>query len=810
MNKGYLKIAWRNLLKNKTYSFLNIFGLALGLGCFFLIALYVADELSYDRYHEKSDRIYRINADLLFGGSDLKLAVTSDPLGNTMKTDYPEVEQFVRIYNSNGPKQVKKGNEFITEYAVAHADSSLFDVFSFQVLYGMPENALTAPNSVVITRKAANKYFGRDNVVGETMETDDQGSTLYKITAVIEDMPRAGHFNFDFLFSMQNVQYTFGSFLNHNFHTYLLLKPGADTKAFDKHFREILNNYVFPQARELMNLESMDDFEKAGNRLSYSLMPLTDIHLYSDRYPEFSPSGNIRYLYIFSAVAIFILLLACINFINLSTANSGTRAKEIGIRKVLGSDRKALVSQFLVESIITAIIASIFAILFVWGCLSFFNSIAGKSLQILDLFRPLPLAGILMLALFAGLLAGSYPAFYMATFRPIAALKDKLRLSGTKSYLRNALVVFQFGIAIILIICTTVVYKQLGFIQNKKIGFEKEQVLIINETYPLGNNVQPFKESVVNMPGVRMGTLAGYLPVSTSSRNDLTFSTEATMTSTNSFNMQHWDIDYDYIPTLGMELQDGRNFSKDFGTDSSGIIINEACAKMLGGGDVVGRKLYTSYDGKVIDQALTVIGVVKDFNYESLRSDVRPLSMRLGRATGAMAFKVETAEIKPLVAQIESLFKQMAAGKPFSYRFLDDAFNEMYIAEQRIGRLALVFSILAIAIACLGLFGLATYMAQQRVKEIGVRKVLGASVSNIVTMLSSDFVKLVTIASVIAFPLAGFAMHRWLQDFAYRTPISWWVFAFAGLLGLGIALITVSFQAIKAALANPIKSLRTE
>lgn len=810
MLTNFFKIAWRNIVKNKTFSFINIFGLAMGLACFLLIAMYVFDELSYDRFQDKADRIYRINSDLNFGGSDMKLAVTSDPLGATLKKDYPEVEQFTRIYNSSGAKQVKKGNDFINETKVAHVDSTFFEIFTFPVIEGNIASALNEPNTVVLTELSAVKYFGRTNIVGETIEVDDGTNNLYKVTAVIENMPKNSHFHFDFLFSMDNLDYGFGTYLSHNFHTYLLLKQGTNAKEFDKHFDEVVEKYILPQASQVMDIKSMDDFEKAGNKLSYSLMPVTDIHLHSNRFPELETVGNIRYVYIFGAVALFILLLACINFINLSTANSGSRAKEIGIRKVLGSEKLSLVRQFLAESILTSLLATGLAILIVWGCISVFNDIAAKELSIATLFNPLPFAGVILLSLITGLIAGAYPSFYISSFQPIAALKGKLNLSSHKSYLRNVLVVMQFATAIILIIGTLIVYNQLKYIQHAELGYQKDQVLILDDTYTLGEKAETFKQIIANQPGVKMATMAGYLPVSSSSRSDNTFSTEATMTTTNNLQMQSWNVDYSYIPTLGMEIVQGRNFSKEFGTDSTGIIINETCAQMLGGGNVIGRKIYSSSDGTDMDLTFTIIGVVKNFNFQSLREEIGPLSMKLGNANWSMAFKVEAKNIPVLLKDIETQFKTMAVGKPFSYRFLDDAFDEMYRTEQRMGKLTFAFSVLAIIIACLGLFGLATYMAQQRIKEIGVRKVLGATVFNIVKMLSSDFLKLVALAIVIAFPIGWYAMHKWLEDFAYRTPIHGWVFLVAALVGLGIALFTVSYQAIKAALANPVKSLRTE
>jgi putative ABC transport system permease protein len=810
MVSSFLKIAWRNIVKHKTFSLINIFVLAIGLACFLLITLYVADELSFDRYHDKADRIYRVNSNIIFGGAEMKIGVCSDPMGATLKKDYPEVEQFTRIYNSDGSKQIKKGNEYITEDAVAYADSTFFEVFTFKAISGELQQALNEPNTVVISESSALKYFGRTNVVGETIETEAGSGKLFKVTAVIKDMPNNGHFRFDFIFSMDNVNYDFGNYISHNFYTYIFLKPGTLPGEFEKHFKEVIERYVFPQASHIMQLKSMDEFEKAGNKLEYSLMPITDIHLKSDRFPELAPVGNIRYIYTFGAVALFILLLACVNFINLSTANSGSRAREIGIRKVLGSEKSVLVGQFLSESVLTSFIATIFALLLVWACLDLFNDVSAKELSMLDLLKPTPLILISLLSIVTGLVAGSYPAFYIAAFQPIAALKGRLKLSSHKSYFRNALVVFQFSTAIMLIIGTVVVYKQLSFIRNKNLGYHKEQILLIDDTYVLGNNYEAFKKSINALNGVKTTASAGYLPVSGSSRSDNTFSTDATMTTENSFNMQNWSLDYDYIPLLGIEFIQGRNFSREFGTDSLGLVINETCAKMLGGGNVIGKKIYTSSDGKTMDRVYTIIGVVKNFNFESLRQEVGPLSMRLGNANWTTAVKLSSGDIPGLIAGIEKLFKSMASGKPFSYRFLDDAFEDMYRTEQRIGKLALTFSVLAIFIACLGLFGLATYMAQQRVKEIGVRKVLGASVFNIVQMLSSDFIKLVALSAVISFPLSWWAMHSWLQDFAFRTTLNWWVFALAGLTGLIIALATISFQAIRAAIANPVKSLRNE
>lgn len=805
MFRYYIITAWRNLRKNKFFSMLNIFGLAIGFSCFLLILMYVADELGFDRFHQKADRIFRINSDVRFGGGDLRLTVSSDPMGYVLKKDYPQVDEYVRIFNSSGGKLIKKGNQFIAENDVAHVDSTFFTVFTFPAVAGNTKNALNEPNTVVLTESASIKYFGMSNSLGKVLEAD---RAPYKVTAVIKDMPENSHFRFDFLFSMDNVDYQWGNFLSNNFQTYILLKKGVDYKEFQKNFRQVIDKYLLPQAKQFMQINSMEEFEKAGNKLEYSLMPLTDIHLYSDRYPEFRANGNIQYVYIFSAVALFILLVASINFINLSTARSTNRAKEVGIRKVLGTEKRALITQFLVESTVMVVIALLIALVIAWAVLPLFNEIAAKSISILNLISGPILVLLLILPFVVGLLAGFYPAIFLTRFQPIVVLKGNPNSRFRKSNLRSVMVVFQFVTSIILIIGTIVVYSQLNYIQTKNLGFKKEQVLIIDGTGALQHNVQSFKNEVLNMPGVNSATLSSFLPVS-SSRNDISFSSSPVMDPKTGLNMQRWTVDYDYIKTMGMEIVQGRNFSKEFGSDSLGTIINETAAQILGIDDPVGKKLY-AYDDVNNPITYEIIGIIKNFHFESLRQNIGPMCMMLGNNPYTASFKVSTSNIQDLVQNIESTWKSMAPGMPFSYRFMDDSFDEMYSSEQRVGKVAVSFAILTIIIACLGLFGLATYAAEQRIKEIGIRKVLGATITNIVNMLSKDFLKLVVIALLIASPIAWWAMKRWLQDFAYRIDINWWIFAAAGCIAIIIALVTVSFQAIKAARTNPVKNLRSE
>ncbi len=808
MFKNYFKIAIRNLWKNKGFTTINIAGLAIGLACFILIALYVADELSYDRYNVNADRIYRVDADVKFGGNELRLAVASDPMGATLKKDYPQVEEYARIYASEGSKLIKKGNEYIEEDYVAYADSTLFNVFTLPAVAGNTKTALNEPNTVVISESAAKKYFGTSNAIGKTIEAD---KVPYKVTAVIKDIPHNSHFKFDFLFSMDNVDYRFGNYLSMNFQTYILLKKGTNYKDFEKNFKQVIDRYILPQAKQFMQISSMDDFVKAGNKLEFSLMPLTDIHLHSDRFPELGTNGNIQYVYIFGAVALFILLIACINFMNLSTARSANRAKEVGIRKVLGTERKNLITQFLTESVLMSLISLIIAIVIAYLILPLFNNIAAKSLSIDSALNARILPFLIALPFIVGIVAGSYPAFFLSKFKPVTVLKGKINAGFRRNFFRSGLVVFQFFTSIILIIGTVIIYRQLNYIQTTNLGFNKDQVLIINGAGALGNNAESFKNKMLTMPGVSSATFSAFLPVS-SSRTDNSYSKDAVMDAKNALSMQTWTVDYDYVKTMGMKIITGRNFSKEFGSDSSGIILNETAAKVLGYDNPIGKKIYTNFQTAQSNDLVsyTIVGVVKDFHYESLRQNIFPLSLRLGKSTGLVSFKVNSANTKDLVKAAEINWKKMAPGMPFSYRFMDDAFDNMYRAEQRVGEVSITFAILAIFIACLGLFGLVTYMTEQRTKEIGVRKVLGASVASVVTMLSKDFLKLVVIAAIFAFPIAWWAMHSWLQDFAYRIDISWWMFAAAGLAALLIALITVCFQAIKAAIANPVKALRSE
>ena len=814
MVKNYLKVAFRNLLRFKTYSFINIAGLAIGIACCLLILLYIQNELSYDRFNKKADQIYRINTDLKFGTTELALPVVPDLMGPLLKQDFPQVEEYTRIYNWAGKKLVKEGSNFNTEVGIAYVDSTFFKVFSFPAIAGKTDRVLNEPNTVVITESIAKKYFNTIDAVGKFIETTDNGRTLYKITAVIKDMPQNSHFRFDFLFPMQNLDYDWGNLVSSNFHTYLLLKEGVNYKDFENNLETFNEKYAYPYAQKHLHI-TKEDFDKAGNKLDYSLIPLTDIHLYSKRIQEISPSGTIQYVYVFSAVALFILLIACVNFMNLTTARSANRAREVGIRKVLGTERRNLIYQFLTESTLTAIIAVIFAVAIVYNVLPFFNNLSGKELNTSDLYSSSILIFLVSLPFIVGFIAGSYPAFFLSRFNPVQIIKGKLSTGSKSSGLRSVLVVFQFATSIILITGTIIIYKQLNYIQNKNLGYQKDQILIINDAYNLGRNVNAYKNEMLNVPGVISGTTSGFLPIP-SYRNFSAFYKDAAQVAESGFTMQRWDIDYDYLKTLGIKLIKGRNFSPKFGSDSSSIILNEAAVNQLGynlSGEPKDNPLNNPvYTWEAHDRIMkyNIIGVVKNFHFESFHQNIGPLCFILKGSTGLISFKVSASKIPAIIREAETKWKRMAAGMPFSYKFLDDSFNEVYKAEHRVGIIALSFSTLAIIVACLGLFGLATFLAEQKTKEIGVRKVLGASVPSILLMLSNEFIKWIVIANIIAWPVAYYFMNKWLQEFAYRIDINWWLFTIAGSIALIIALLTVSIQAIKAATANPVESLRYE
>ncbi|HXB28280.1 MAG TPA: ABC transporter permease [Puia sp.] len=810
MFKNFLKVALRNLWKNKAFSAINIAGLSVGLAVCLLIVLYVKDELSYDRYNTQSENIYRIDADIYFNGTQFISAASPAPLVPTLMKDYPQIVQYTRLRNF-GDILVRKDNQNIQNHNAIFADSTFFQVFSIPMIKGNRLTALNEPNSIVIDETTARKYFNSTDVVGKTLYVDN--SVNCKITGVIRDIPPQSHFHFSFIRPMHDTYHDDqGDWLSNNYASFVLVRPGVTKASLQKAVDATINNYLVKQLDQVLHMNA-NELKHSSNHFIYPVMPLTDIHLRSNKSYEFEANGNIIYVYIFSIIAIFILLIACVNFMNLSTARSANRAKEVGIRKVAGSLRSNLITQFLTESVLTSFFSLVIAIGIAALLLPLFNQLAGKQMSVWTLFSTWLLPVLVALIIVVGCIAGSYPAFYLSSFQPVQVLKGSIAKGFKSSWLRSGLVVFQFFISISLIIGTIVIYNQLTYIRSREIGYNRDQVFVINNTYALDKNIKTFRQDMLKISGVQSAAIAGNLPVETSYSQNGWFK-DPTLDAKQVIIMTDFNADQNYIPTLGMRMVAGRNFSTDFPTDSSAVIINETAAKLIGFKNPLAETLYRpsgyASNGGFASKPFRIIGVVKDFNFNSMHDKVGPLIIELSENYGRIAMRINTKNIPALIIEVEKKWNSMGPGQPFSYTFLDADFNKIYNADQRTGKLFITFAIFAIFIACLGLFGLVTYAAEQRIKEIGVRKVLGASVGEIVAMISKDFIKLVLIAFLIAFPVAWLMMNKWLQSFAYRINISWWVFALAGLLILAIALITVSFQAIKAAMANPTTSLRSE
>lgn len=810
MLKNYIKIACRNLLRNKAFSVINIFGLALGLAIFSLIGLFVLDELAYDRYNEYADRIYRINTSIKINESEFNDRVTPAPMAGVLAATYPQIEQVVRI-TDGGDILVEKDGETFVESNAFSADSTLFSVFTLPMLAGNAKTALSGPNSMVISASIAKKYFNTIDVIGKTLKIDN--NSFYNITGVIEDTPAQSHLHFNFIVSLSGREWAKSDFwLSNSFATYVLLREGTSQANLDDYLKEVARKYAEPQVIARTN-STFAELEKKGGYFKYSTIPLTQIHLNSILSSELEPSGNIQYVYISAIIGLIILLIACINFMNLSTTRSAGRAKEIGVRKVVGSGRLNLIIQFLAESLLTGIVAFVLSLGIIILLLPYLNQLSGKEIT-LNLSIVLWLfPALLGVALISGLMASIYPAFILSAFDPVEILKGKFVLNIRGYKLRNALVVFQFAVAIILIAGTLIIYRQLDFIKNKDIGYSREQVVVIKNANALGSNTEAFKNEVLAIPGVLSGSLSGNLPTSTANDwNKNAYSKEATLRASQTKTIVDWNVDAGYIPTLKMQIVEGRNFSEKIATDSSAIIINETAARAFGFKEPLNAKLYDFNSRTNSVDEYHIVGVVKDFNAGSLKYGTEPLLMHYSKYGGQFTFRLKTEDVSAVIAMIKSRYHgfDKMGSQPFLYSFLDDDFNSLYKNEERIGRVFVAFAALAIFIACLGLFGLASYSAEQRIKEIGVRKVLGASAHDIVGLLSRDFIKLVLIALIIASPVAWWIMNKWLEGFVYRVHINWKVFAISGLLAVFIALFTVSFKAIKAALRNPVRSLRSE
>ena len=810
MFKNHLKIAWRSLKRQPFFTFLNTFGLAIGITGGLLISLYIYDELSFDKMFADADRIYRIDTDIKFGGAEMKSAESAAPMAETLLNDFSQVESTVRFRDRGSLLLRKINTESNTkELRVTFADSTFFDFYGIDLLVGDKKTALTQPNTLVLTKTAAEKHFGVQNALGQQLILNN--SETYTVTGVINDLPK-NSFLRDHSVFMAMAGYAnsrendWGS---NNFYTFIKVIPSANVTDFQVLLQGMLDRYMLPWAQQYFPGMTKESFIASGNYLRYYTMPLTDIHLHSYRDSEMSANSSMQNVYILSFIALFLITLASVNFMNLSTAYSLKRAKEVGVRKTLGSNKAELVRQFLTESGLISFISLLLAFAVTMAVLPFFNEFSGKSVSI-PFTNPLFWVLLIVSTLFLGLLSGSYPAFFMSRFMPVKTLKGGGQTSVGGGGIRNGLVIFQFAISVFLIVSTLVVFQQLNFIQSKDLGYTKNQILLIDDVFAIGNQTGSFKEEVLKLSETERATLSYFLPTP-SARSNSSYFKEGAKNQENAIQIQTWDVDHDYIPTLNMELVAGRNFSEGISTDSTAVLINEATLKVLGlsAEEALGTRISQDINTDRA-QFYNIIGVIKDFHYESLREDIGALGLFLGRTSGTLAVRLKAGNLSKALTGIEALWNKFAPGQPFNYSFMDDSFNSTYESEQRLSKIFVVFTVLSIFIACLGLFGLAAFNAQKRTKEIGVRKVLGATVGQISYRLTMDFLKLVSIGILISLPIGWFAMNKWLENFTYRIEIGWWVFVLAALLGVAVAIITVSYQSIKAAIENPVKSLRSE
>ncbi|HEV7347760.1 ABC transporter permease [Telluribacter sp.] len=793
MFKNYLKIAWRNLLKNKVYSFINIMGLTVGMSACFLIFMYVNFELSYDAFHSRVDRIYRLATDIKTPSETINTGITSWAFAPNIKNDLPEVEAFTRV--SGGSLLVRKGDVKFQEEKSLYADSSLFQVFDFELIKGNPKTALKDQLSIVFTEKAAEKYFGKEDPMGQTLLLTGEG-LVATVTGVIKDMPENSLIKADMFVSMTTFTERFNKGIdeqwgNFGATTFLLLKPGTTGAALEKKFPAFLEN----RAGKLMK----------ENQMHYTLFlePLKDVYLHSTR--NDGESGSANNVYIFSIVAIFILLIACINFVNLTTARSAERAKEVGVRKVVGAPRALLARQFIAESILLCMIAFVLSILLSALLIPLFNTLAGKIISTGIFQNGWYILGMFGAAIGIGLLAGFYPALVLSSFEPVVVLKGRFATSVRGILLRKGLVAAQFAISIALIIATIVVFTQMNYMRDRDLGFSKDQMLIVNSQGDPAK--ETFKESIASISGVMSTALSSSVP---GGGNPGAYSEiENKSGDLQIANLDLYFVDFDYIPHFNLKMAAGRPFSREFGTDTTqAMVMNEAATKLFGYStpeEAIGRRFKQwGREGKIV-------GVIKDFHFRSLQEKIKPLTMRIEPGGSSLvSVKLAGGNLPVTIKAIEARWNQLVPNRPFSYYFMDEFFDRQYRSEERFEKLFLNFAILAIFISCLGLLGLASYSTLQRTKEIGVRKVMGASIGSIVGLLSKDFLKLVLISFVIASPIAWYFMSEWLQNFEYRTDIHWWIFLVAAVMAVTIAFATVSFQSIRAALMNPVKSLRSE
>jgi len=825
MLKNYFKTAWRNMLRNKTSSFINISGLSIGTACALLIVIFIKNELSYDRFHKDASRIFQVVLNGNMNGQEFWAGNTPPPIGAALANNIPEVEAYTRFYKSRDMvvRCEEKGIpvKFFTEKNVLAVDSNFLQVFDFTTIHGDGATALMRPGSVVITEAMAKKYFGKENAMGRTLLMN-QDKKPFAVTAVIKNIPSQSSLQFDFLTPVADfpvVKRFSWSWVWQQMVCYVKLKKNVHINKESIH--EIETKFpAMVRVQAAQGFERIgkpfDEFIKNGGKWNFHLLPLTDIHLRSGTIgmPWINHLSNIKYIYIFGSIALFIILLACVNFMNLSTARAANRAKEVGIRKVTGSTKTQLIRQFLSEAFLYSVISSAIAVILVTSLLKWFSVVIDEPISFQSAFTPGIWFSLTGLTCIVGLVAGSYPAFYLTSFKPVLVLKGKNLLAGSRKNLliRNGLVVFQFTISTIMIVGTLVVLKQLKFFRNTDLGFDKENVLIISSTNRLGPSEESFRQSISQTPGILSASITTGIPSGSAFGDSYVPEPEGVEETVKEINLNSFMVDESFIPTLGIKITAGRNFSREF-SDSASVIVNEEALKQIGWKNPLGKWL--DYPGGD-NFRFKVIGVVKDFNIESLQAAITPFvlfhtsSRTYDMGLSNIVAKIKSGDLPRVLDQVQSKWKSFVIAEPFDYKFLDTEFDAQYRTEQRLGGIFSIFATLSIFIACLGLFGLSAFMAERRKKEIGVRKVLGASVKSVVTLLSKDFLKLTIVASLIAFPVAWYLMNKWLEDFAYRIDIGWTVFFVAGVSTLLVSLITISSQAISAALANPVNALRSE
>jgi putative ABC transport system permease protein len=802
MIKSYLAMALRQLRRERMYAAVKIGGFALSIAACLLIGLYIQNELSYDRSYPDAGRIFRVVAYVGPNGNRQKLAAFPAPMAAAMKKDFPDVERSGRLMHAGASEVKLEGaHENSYEEGFTYADQELISMLKLPVVSGDREQALTEPRTIVLTQSKAAKLFPGQNAVGKNLTLNNEQQP-WRITAVVKDLPPTSHLQYGYFLSLAGEEWWQGEQSDwdaNNYTDYLLLRPGTNVQAFEKKLTaDLSNNYFIPT----MVRDGDKNAAKELADVTFHLQPISDIHLHSAGIRDgITNHGDIRFIWIFGAIALFILVIACINFINLSTAKAANRAREVGIRKVIGAQRSSLIRQFLAESILFSLLSFALGLLLAWVSMPYFNLLAARHLSIpRTSVRLIPL--MLLAALGIGIAAGIYPAFYLSAFQPVKVLKGQLSRGSRNSVLRNALVVFQFAASIALIVGTVVIYSQTKYILNRPLGYDKDQVVLLHGTQTLGTQIGDLKRSLLQLPRVKNASISSFIPVADGSRNGQLFWKAGKMNIDPSISGQLWDVDTDYIATLGMQLVAGRNF---YAADSQTVVINQTMANALQLKDPIGKQIVNN-SGIIF----TVIGVVRDFNFESMHDKVKGLAMRLTSSPSVIAVKINAADMRTTLTGMTAVWKKFAPDQPIRYTFLDEDFAGMYADLERMTGIFTSFALLAISIACLGLFALSAFMAEQRSKEIGIRKVLGASIIGIATLMSKDFLRLVLLAFLIASPLAWCGMNLWLRDFAYRISIGWWVFALTGLAALAIALFTVSFQSIRAATANPAKSLRSE